>query len=159
MSNLHKLTSGYLRFVVAGRATNKNALTGNYADYTLCTPHICCGWMDLHNDDGYGVSEYQPYLKLKPLFWDADARLVVCNSDAEFIIIEPTDQAIQFNAMRQHALVPVAVALELVTRQDEEGPLYKLFDELVSNGSYNPKLVWDWLDVVPDVGADEVFIP
>lgn len=159
MPAIQNLTKNYLRFVVPSRANQQLARTGNYADYSLCSPHVCCGWMDLHHDRDYGVTEEQPYFKIQAKYWSPDGVLVVTNSDDEFIIIEPTTQVIQFNGLREHGFLPRAVAQELVERQDDEGNLYKLFDSILHDGCFTPKLIWDWLDVQPEVGQDEIWIP
>lgn len=159
MTDIHNLTTNYLNFVVEGRANQQLARTGNYADYSLCAPHVCCGWMDLHHDRDYGVTDEQPYFKMQAKFWSPDGVLVVSNSDDEFLIIEPTPKAIRFNGLRQHGFLPVAVAQELVARQDDEGPLYKFFDSILHNERFAPKLVWSWLDALPGVGPDEIGIP
>lgn len=152
-NNLHELTTNWHKY-----CNPRKALTGNYADYVLCKPHVCCGWMDLHSDDDYGVTEEQPYFRIKPLYWDSNARLVVTNDKGLFVALEPTLQVIVFNGMRLHGLVPVEVAEELVERQDTNGKLYNLLTLITQDSECNPKMIWDWLDV-SERQEDDLFIP
>lgn len=139
------LTSHWRDFVVDAA----NPLTGNHADYNLCAPHVCCGWMDLHDDLGYGVTEDKPYFSLRALYWDAEATLVVTDETEKFVIIERTSAEIRFDATKLHGLVPHAVALELVARQDADGPLNQLFEQMVGTEAFKPKMIWDWSPVNP----------
>lgn len=153
LKNLLGLQDSWYKF-----CNSHKAMTGNYADYVLCKPHVCCGWMDLHSDDDYGVTEEQQYFRIKPLYWDSDARLVVTNDKGLFIALQPTLQVIVFNGMRLHGLVPVEVAEELVERQDTNGKLYMLLTLITQDSECNPKMIWDWLDV-SERQEDDLFIP
>lgn len=121
--------------------------TGNYADNQTCAPHVCCGWMDLHDDIGYGVTADQPDFIIEPLYWDEEAVLVVTDEDQQFRMVERTPLPVRFNGTRPHGLVPRLVAEELVQRQDEAGPLYRLFLAMAGQAQTRPKLVWKWLPV------------
>lgn len=139
-----KLRNDWYDFVKKdGRAPN-DYRTGNYADYKLCEPHVCCGWMDLHHDLDYGVTKENPYFTIQPLYWDTDAVLVVTDESDDFVIIEPTAEEIVFDGTKLHGLVPRLVAMELVTRQDTDGPLNALFESMLED-NVKPKLVWDWV--------------
>ena len=118
---------------------------GNHADPNLCKPHICCAWMDLHEDTDYGVTKEDPLFFIKVKFWDEDAFLVVTDDDDRLVILERTGDMIVFNGTKHHGLVTETVARELVERQDEEGPAYKTFVELTMDGQFAPKMVWDWI--------------
>ncbi len=96
---------------------------GNWANDRDCRPYVGCSFMDLHNDVGYGVTPEQPMFVIQPVYWHPTAFLVVSDAD-HYQIIERTDQIIQFDATKLHGLFPWLVALELVERQDDQGPLY-----------------------------------
>ena len=118
----------------------KNSWTGNYADYSLCAPHVCCGWMDVHNDDDGVVT-------LRPLYWSPDAVFVYADETNTYRAIHRTDADLIFNSHLDHALVPENVADEIIERQDFKGPLYTLFDQLVSSAAqFPPKIVWDYIE-------------
>lgn len=129
--------------------------TGSYADNLTCAPHVCCGWMDLHDDTDYGVTPEQPDFLIEPLYWDEAAVLVVTDEDQLFRLIERAEGPIRFNGTRPHGLVPRSVGDELVARQDEDGPLYRLFLEMTHQAQTRPKLVWKWLDI-PEYGMPDV---
>ena len=120
--------------------------TENFADYKLCAPHVCCGWMDMHDDTNSGVTAENPFFRIQPLFWDADAALVITDDDDEFVMVERTADVIEFNGTKLHGLVPRIVATELVSRQDLLGPAYQTFESMVSCGLFAPRMVWDWVD-------------
>jgi hypothetical protein len=103
--------------------------------------------MDLHDDIGYGVTADQPDFIIEPLYWDEEAVLVVTDEDQQFRMVERTPLPVRFNGTRPHGLVPRLVAEELVLRQDEAGPLYRLFLAMAGQAQTRPKLVWKWLPV------------
>lgn len=100
--------------------------------------------MELHSDEGHGVSRNKPYLKIRPLYWDSDAVLIVTDSSEKYIAIKKTALDIKFNAVRFHGLVPSLVAEELIARQDEDGSLYTLMQEILHDSECTPKSVWEW---------------
>lgn len=139
-----KLSYDWRKFLSEDSRDTGKILTGNYADYNLCKPYVCCGWMDLHSDEGYGVSRDKPFFKIRPLYWDSNAVLIVTDSSEKYVAIRRTALDIKFNAVRFHGFVPSLVADELIARQDEEGSLYKLMQEILHDSECTPKLVWEW---------------
>lgn len=120
--------------------------TGNYADYDLCEPYVCCSWLELHNDVGYGVSTVHPYLNLQVLYWDHDAVLIATDSQDRFYEVARTASPIRIDGTKLHGVVSRQVADELLTTQKIDGPLNALFENLVYNGCFPPLLIWKWLD-------------
>lgn len=141
MTNL----SDWSRWSVPGGS----AWTGNFADYQTCAPHVCCGWMDLHEDIGYGVTPESPDFLIRPLCWDEQAVLVITDDQNKFQLVYRTSEPVRFNGTRLHGLVPLAVGQELVERQDTDGPLYAVFLTMAEDDQTRPKLVWDWLNPNP----------
>ena len=129
------------------KSTNSNVEhTGNYADYDLCDPYVCCSWLELHNDIGYGVSIVQPYLKFQVLYWDHDAVLIATDGNDQFYEVERTASPIHIDGTKLHGVVSRRVADEILATQNINGPLYALFEDLVYNGRFPPLLIWKWLD-------------
>ena len=122
---------------------SKSPWTGNWADYSVCAPHACCGWMDVHNDDDGVVT-------LRPLYWDDDAVFVYTGEDNHYHAICKTEADLTFDSRRDHALVPENVADEIIERQDFKGPLYTLFEELIGGAQFHPKIVWDYVNASKD---------
>ena len=145
-----KLSDDWRKFLSEDSRDTGKILTGNYADYSLCKPYVCCGWMELHSDEGYGVSRDKPYFKIRPLYWDSDAVLIVTDSSENYVAIKQTALDIKFNAARFHGLVPSLVAEELISRQDEGGSLYTLMQEMLHDSECTPKLVWEWCNAEED---------
>lgn len=143
-SGTRKLSNDWRKFLSEASRDTGKILTGNYADYNLCKPYVCCGWMDLHSDEGYGVSRDKPYFKIRPLYWDSNTVLIVTDSSKKYVAISRTALDIKFNATRFHGFVPSLVAEELIARQDEDGSLYKLMQEMLNESECTPKLVWEW---------------
>lgn len=146
-SGTRKLSLNWRKFLSESSRNTGKILTGNYADYNLCKPYVCCGWMELHSDEGHGVSRDKPYLKIRPLHWDSDAVLIVTDSSEKYVAIRRTTLDIKFNAARFHGLVPSLVAEELIARQDEDGSLYTLMHEMLHDSECYPKLVWEWCNL------------
>lgn len=143
-SRNRELSHDWRKFLSEDSRDTGKILTGNYADYNLCKPYVCCGWMDLHSDEGYGVSMDKPYFKIRPLYWDSNAVLIVTDSSEKYVAIRRTELDIKFNAARFHGFVPSLVAEELIARQDEGGSLYTLMQEILYDSECTPKLVWEW---------------
>lgn len=125
--------------------------TGNWADYDLCKPYVCCGWMDLHDDIDYGVTPEQPYFWIQPLYWDRRAVFVVTDESGRLVSVPRSGEVIRFDGTKLHGLLPPAVAREVLERQDEEGPHYKAFSDRLPR-NMPPKMVWRWLED-PAAGA------
>lgn len=120
---------------------------GNWANNETIARYVGCSFMDLHDDVDYGVTPEQPYFWIRPVYWDPAAYLVV-SDDNVFQIIERTDRVIQFDATKQHGLIPWLVALELIERQDDQGPMYQEFEFWCRDHLGLPKLIWEWINLV-----------
>ena len=125
---------------------SKSPWTGNWADYNVCAPHVCCGWMDFHTDDDGVVT-------LRPIYWSADAVFVYIGEDRVYRAVRTTTADLTFDSRLDHALVPESVADEIIERQDLKGPLYMLFEELIGGAHFHPKLVWDYISAEESAAA------
>ena len=142
-----RLVSDWRKFLHEQPAPGERALTGDWADYDLCKPYICGGWMDLHHDTDYGATPEQPYFWIRARFWHRDGSLVITDeATGRFKIVSRTPEIIQFNGTKLHGFMPTRAAQELIERQDDEGPVYRAFWRRLRNAVMAPKLVWEWLD-------------
>ncbi|MCC5611434.1 hypothetical protein LC612_33010 [Nostoc sp. CHAB 5834] len=122
-------------------ASPQMTTSANFADYDTCAPHVCCGWMDLHEDLGFGVTKESPYFSFRAKYWDPDAYLVATNANDDFYLVPRTTEVVTIDATKPHALLPKEMAMLLIATQDpdQEG-------EMVTYRTA-PKLVWDWIDL------------
>lgn len=120
--------------------------TSNFADYGTCAPFICCGWMDMHEDNGYGVSEESPEFVLDPVYWALDAVFIVTDAEGRLVEVPRQPGRIRFNGMELHGLMPREVADEVLAQQSTLGPLYQAFDQGLAFESVSPKMVWRWIE-------------
>lgn len=122
----------------------KEGLTSNFADYDTCAPHVCCGWLSLHHDIGYGATWDSPWLTLEPLFWDPDAVFVATDELGRFVEIPREQTKIRFLGTRLHGLLPRKVADEVLRLQSAEGPLLAAFEKNLEPILTSPKMIWVW---------------
>ena len=120
----------------------KNKIKGsNYTDYDKIPKCTMCSYVDLHSDLDFGVTERKPYFHIKPLYWSKTGSLVH-QYRHKWYKTKFNGSIIKFNALRDHGLVPDAVADRLVTEN-------KVFEnKWLSTASFTSgdvKLVWIWL--------------
>lgn len=125
---------------------SRDPTTCNFADYDTCAPYVCCGWMDLHDDAGYGVSEASPEFVIEPLFWAPEAVFIVTDAAGRFVEVPRAPGFVRFNGMELHGLMPRDVADEVLKQQSTLGPLYQEFDRGLAFDRVPPKLVWRWIE-------------
>jgi hypothetical protein len=120
--------------------------TGNWADYSTCKPYVCCGWMDYHIDDDYsGTSRSDPYFSITPKYWHKDAVLLVTNKNNKIVKVPRTlEKTITFNARKVHGLYPKHIAKVILKEQTWKVKDVQLFDKLIKDTIFFPKLVWEF---------------
>lgn len=143
-----KLVSEWRKFVCKERLDEGfEPKTGDWADYELCRPYVCCAWMGLHDDVDYGATPQQPYFWLRARFWHPGGSLVVADdATGRLKIVSRTAKVIRFDGTKLHGFMPHHVAQEVVDRQDDQGPLYNALEQRLRRAEMAPKLVWQWLD-------------
>lgn len=126
--------------------TRPDGLSRNFADYSTCAPHVCCGWMDLHDDNDYGVSGDSPEFVIEPLYWAPDAVFVVTDAEGNFVEVPRQPGLVRFSGLDLHGLMPRDVAEEVLLLQSTLGPLYQAFERGLAHEAVLPKMVWRWIE-------------
>lgn len=132
------LSRGYKKFI-----THQTSGVGNWAEYQMCEPYVCCGNMDLHDDRD--SNNGQRFFSFRAKYWHPDYVLVVFDKQGEVQQqVTRTSKVVTFDSTMIHGFMPKEVAQALVA-DGESSEVYKEF-EYHADEQVVPKLIWEWID-------------
>ena len=117
--------------------------TTNILDTTLCYPHKCCGWLDMHIDKNYAWKEK---------IWSIEiishhpSAVFVHKSNGFYEYIELVDgEIISFNHELMHGLLPRKIADFIVSKNTLNCKEYLRFKRKMDQVLVKPKIVFDFI--------------